>query len=177
MCKGWWSYLNAASNILLNIKENVHNKVKILRQKIHDLPLTPSLPWCHLKTTIKVRNLKALSLFVFFFTLACERIFIKTHSIENRSCRTVKYTVCRRIRASFSPVVLQARAVKGLKVNSTGKMQVARKGTQSMKIFIQKNYFSVCFQFQLLNMWACWFAIHQWKPQKGCLSVKVRVMT
>ena len=33
---------------------------------------------------MKVQILKPLSLFVFFFTLACERIFIKTYSTESR---------------------------------------------------------------------------------------------
>ena len=32
---------------------------------------------------------------------------------------TGKYTVCRRVRASFSPEVLQAGAVKGLTVNKS----------------------------------------------------------
>ena len=43
-----------------------------------------------------MRNLKPFSLFVFFFTLACERIFIKAHSIESRMmyCRTRKYAAC-----------------------------------------------------------------------------------
>ena len=49
---------------------------------------------------------------VFFFALACERIFIKTHNIESRWTR--KYTVCRYVCASFSPESLQAGAVKGL---------------------------------------------------------------
>ena len=53
-----------------------------------------------------------LSLFVFFFALAYERISIKTHSteFENRSYRTRKSTVCRRICASFSLEILQAWA-------------------------------------------------------------------
>ena len=34
---------------------------------------------------MKVQNLKALDPFVFFFALACERIFIKMHNIES-SC-------------------------------------------------------------------------------------------
>ena len=33
---------------------------------------------------IKERKLKSLSLFLFFFALAHERIFIKTHKIESR---------------------------------------------------------------------------------------------
>ena len=57
---------------------------------------------------------KGLSLSVFFFALACERTFIKTHSIQNRRYRTETYTVWRRVRASFSPEILQAGAVKGL---------------------------------------------------------------
>ena len=36
------------------------------------------------KRPVKVRTLKPLSPFVFFFALASERIFIKTHSIESR---------------------------------------------------------------------------------------------
>ena len=44
--------------------------------------LTPSLPWCHLKT-VQVGNFKSLSLLV-FFALTCERIFIKTQATEIR---------------------------------------------------------------------------------------------
>ena len=36
-----------------------------------------------LKRPIKVRSLKPFSLFVFFFALVCERIFIKTHSTDH----------------------------------------------------------------------------------------------
>ena len=61
----------------------------------------------------KKRNLKPLSILTSFFALECERIFIKTHTIESR-CRTKKYTVYRRVCASFSPEMLQAGAVKGL---------------------------------------------------------------
>ena len=50
-----------------------------------------------------------------FFALACERTFIKTHSIESRCYRTGKYTVSKRVRASFSPKSLQAGGVTGLK--------------------------------------------------------------
>ena len=47
--------------------------------------LAPSLSWRHLKWPIKMRNLKTLSLFVFFFTLARELgIFIKMDSTESR---------------------------------------------------------------------------------------------
>ena len=50
--------------------------------------LTPSLPRCHFKTTSNSAKFENPSVFVFFFLLffacACERIFIKTQSIESR---------------------------------------------------------------------------------------------
>ena len=58
--------------------------------------------------------MKPLSLFVLFYALACERIFTKTHSTENKCYRTGKYTVCRRVSALFSPEILLARAAKRL---------------------------------------------------------------
>ena len=48
--------------------------------------------------------------------MACERISIEMCTIENRCYRTRKVTVRRRVRASFSPEILQAGAVKGLNV-------------------------------------------------------------
>ena len=72
------------------------------------------------KWSIKVPNLKLLSLFVFFFALACEeRIFSKTRSFE-RCYRTGTFSVCRRIRSSFSPDILQVGAVKGLIICCVG---------------------------------------------------------
>ena len=82
--------------------------------------LTPSLPWCHLKTTnnsVKFQTLKPFSFL--FFAPACERINMKTQNIESRCYRTGKYTVCRRVHASFSPEILQAGAVKGLITKGT----------------------------------------------------------
>ena len=62
-----------------------------------------------------MRNLKSLSLFVFFFTLRCERIPIKTHSTENRCYRTRKQTVCRRVLPLIiQPGIVQAGVAKGL---------------------------------------------------------------
>ena len=63
--------------------------------------------------SVKFETLK-LFLAFFLLALACERIFIKTHSSENRCYRTRKYTVWRRVRASFSPGILQAGTVKWL---------------------------------------------------------------
>ena len=64
--------------------------------------------------------------FSFLFGPPFERIFIKRHSIESRCYRTGKYTVCRRVRASFSPDILQAGAVKGSRIPSTGSHAVVR---------------------------------------------------
>ena len=49
------------------------------------------------------------------FALACERISIKTHSVDKAYVLKDRKIVCRRVRALFSPEMLQARAVKGLK--------------------------------------------------------------
>ena len=79
-----------------------------------------------------MRNLKPLIFLVFFFALVCERISFKTHRIKNRYYRTGKYTVFRRVRASFSPEILQAGAVKGL--ITSWQLLVLRCGCQDIKI-------------------------------------------
>ena len=63
--------------------------------------LTLSLPY-HLKTIHKSAKFETLMPFCLFFAMALERIFIKTHSIRNRCYRTGRYTVFRRVCASFS---------------------------------------------------------------------------
>ena len=78
--------------------------------------LTPSLPWGYLKTTHKSAKFETHKPFCLLFHAGIERISIEMCGIENRCYRTRKYTVCRGIRASFSPEILQAGAVKGLKV-------------------------------------------------------------
>ena len=67
----------------------------------------------------KKKALQTHTVSVFFFALACERIFFEAHNIESRCYTTGKYTVCRRVHASFSPEILQAGAVKGLMVSSS----------------------------------------------------------
>ena len=47
--------------------------------------------------------------------MARERTFIVTYSNKSRCYRTGKYTVYRRVLASFGPEILQPGAVKGLK--------------------------------------------------------------
>ena len=46
--------------------------------------LTPSLPSCHLKTTIKSAKSETLKPFWLLSALACERTFIKMYCIESR---------------------------------------------------------------------------------------------
>ena len=85
--------------------------------------LTHSLPWCRLKLAnenAKFETPKPVFVVVVvvvcccFFALARERTFTETYSIESRCNMTGKYTVYRHVRASFSPEMLQAWAVKGL---------------------------------------------------------------
>jgi len=64
---------------------------------------------------LTLRNLKIVSLFVFVFVLACERIFIKLLSIEGRCVTGPENIVRSRVHASFSPEVLHVGAVKGLR--------------------------------------------------------------
>jgi len=56
-----------------------------------------------------------LGLFVFFFALACERIFIKMHGTESKFVirpETILFLRC--VRASFTLEIFQAVALKGL---------------------------------------------------------------
>ena len=75
--------------------------------------LTSSLLRCHLKTTNKWQNMKTRNCFCLLFRI-CEWIFIETHSLERRCYRSGTYTVCRLVRASFSPEIVQVGAVKWL---------------------------------------------------------------
>ena len=79
--------------------------------------LTPLLPWCHFKKTTgnsaKFQTRKPFFSFL-FFALACERIIMKMQNTESGCYRTGKCPVCRHVPASFSPEIVQARAVKGL---------------------------------------------------------------
>ena len=61
-----------------------------------------------------MRNLKPLSRFVFFFALACKRIFIKTHGIESRCVIGAENILFAGASMHHSARILQAGAVKGL---------------------------------------------------------------
>ena len=68
-----------------------------------------------LKTTNNSAKPETLKPFWLLSALACERTFIKRYSIESRCITGPENILCRRARASFSPEILQAAAVKGLK--------------------------------------------------------------
>ena len=69
---------------------------------------------------MKVGNLKPFKPFCFLFALACERTFITTHNIESRCVIGPENILFfRRVRASFSPEIVQVGAVKGLKPHIT----------------------------------------------------------
>ena len=75
--------------------------------------LTPSLPSCHLKTTSKREKCETLQP-CFLLRTGMWNCFIKTRRIESRCViGPEKYAVCRRVRASFRPEIVQAGAVKG----------------------------------------------------------------
>ena len=82
------------------------------------LHLTPSLPCVTWKHPTKVQSLKALSLFVFFFALALERIFIQIHHTERRCYRTGKYSVFEVHPCIFQPRNLTGWGSKGVKGTS-----------------------------------------------------------
>lgn len=93
----------------------VQARQRIYRATVNRNILTPSLPWCHSKTTIKSVKDETIMPFCFLLAWACERNFTTTHSIQSR-CTYIpgKYTVCRRVRPSFKPEILVAGSVKGL---------------------------------------------------------------
>ena len=63
---------------------------------------------------MKVRNLKSLNIFFFFFELARKRIFIKMHYNESWFVRGPENTAFRRVLALCSSEIRQAGAVNGL---------------------------------------------------------------
>ena len=62
----------------------LRNRMKYVLAPENPAPLTPSLPCCHLKKTPESAKFETLKPFRLLFALACERIFIKTHSVESR---------------------------------------------------------------------------------------------
>ena len=61
----------------------ISTQMALCWQRPHLLNPLTAMMWFK-NQPIKVRNLKLLSLFFFFFALDCERIFVKTRSTESR---------------------------------------------------------------------------------------------
>ena len=87
MCQLRESYSRQFSSLLLC-------SCDVFQVLTHSLPLENSWWKCEIW--------KSFGLFVFFFTLARERIFIKTHCLEIRY-RTKKYTLCGYMCTLFRP--------------------------------------------------------------------------
>ena len=70
------------------------------RYKQYILSLNPFTAVMSRERPTKVRNLKLLSLLIFFFALAWEQTFIKTHNVENRFVKGPENILfCRRVPA------------------------------------------------------------------------------
>ena len=76
--------------------------------------LTLSLPRCRLKSTDKSAKFEILT-HLSYFTLVCEKISIKMHNIVNRFGIGPKSVLYASVCALFSPEILQAVAVEGLR--------------------------------------------------------------
>ena len=80
---GWWKHVCLQAECLL---------------------LTLSLPWCHLKNDQLKVKFQILKHFCFLFRTTREKFGIKMHRTESWFViGPGKYTVCRRVRAFFSP--------------------------------------------------------------------------
>ena len=76
---------------------------------------TPSLPWCHFKTTNKSVTLETLNCFCLLFCTGLWKDFHRnTYSTESICYGSGKHTVCRHVRASLSPELLQALGSVGV---------------------------------------------------------------
>ena len=75
--------------------------------------LTPSLPWCHLKTTSKCAKLKTFKPFVSLFALHVKGLWSQRIQLK-AGVTGPEQTVWRRVIASFYPEILPAGALKGL---------------------------------------------------------------
>ena len=123
--------------------------------------LTPSLRWRRLKMAHQNAKFETRKPFCFLLAVACGRSFSKTRAQHsNRFYRTGKYTVCRRVRASFGPQILQAEAVKGLR---------ASEGLGSNKLYSRSVH-------QSHSHWRkCTWAAQQaliWNDQDNCQEYK-----
>ena len=102
--------------------------------------LTPPLPRYHLKTANKKSGKSETleNLCLLFLHWHVKGFLSKRIALNVNRYRTGKYTVCRRVRAFFSPDILQAGAVKGLSLYekqnrrrcSCGQETVAKRKTE-----------------------------------------------
>ena len=102
-----------------------------------------------------MRNLTPFSLSVFVFALACERTSSKRLAWKVDMLTDRKTDCHLRVRASFSPEILRAGAVKGLK-NNCGLLWCVRR-RQSMQVFVFPSVKSSGFAAAITNSRAAFF--------------------
>ena len=70
-----------------------------------------------------IKSAKLESLFVFFFTLACERIFIKTYNIESRCVIEPENILFGGMSVNFQPGTFTGQGSEGVKSSLACKVQ------------------------------------------------------
>ena len=102
-----------------------------------------------------IKHLKPLSLCVFFFTQACERIFIKMHSIESRCVKGPENILSAGTSLHLSAQkIWQAEAVKGLKLlPQTQLAWLSPLHTPTSVFKPVKNSYQTTMHFHILNSW------------------------
>ena len=95
-----------------NVTASLENRRSVRTTYVR--PLTPSLPWCHLKTTNEIAKFETFEPLCLSSFLAVKGFSSIREALKVDVMGPEKNTVCRRVRASFSPEMLQAGAVEGL---------------------------------------------------------------
>ena len=113
----WMSWTPVPDKPTVSVDVKQHSTSFVLRRYCAvDRTLTLSLPWSHLETAHKSAKFETVCAFSSSFLhwhvkgFSSKRIALKLDVWY----RTGKYTVCRRVRALFSPKILQAGAVTGV---------------------------------------------------------------
>ena len=112
-----WKGLNILPNTIetyWGVKVKVYTTFKLPSKALHKLmtsfnfrTVTPSLPWCHLKTTNSV-TFETIRPFRLLLRTGMWKDFHQNISLKVDCYRTGKYNCLRRVLPSFSPESLQA---------------------------------------------------------------------
>ena len=118
-------------------------------------------------------NLKTLSLFVVFFALSCERLFIQMDSTESRCVIGLENTLFwGRVCGSFDLETLQAGAVKGLIMNAHLDLPVSTQAIQLHNLHL----WLIMFKWNMIrDTVLCFYNNIKVKSIKLLISVKSKV--